>query len=281
MNEIIEYSQQVFDEIKNFGRNGREFWFARELQEVLGYTQWRNFETVIKKAQRACLESDVDVTQHFVGLTKVVEIGKGAKREVHDMALSRYACYLIVQNGDSSKKIVALAQTYFAIMTRTQELSQESYDELEDKSRLAIRKELIEHNKSLAQAAKGAGVFTGIDFAEFHNSGYRGLYDGETKKDIQRRKGLGEKDDILDHMGSTELAANFFRVTQADDKIRREGIKGKDNANKAHFQVGQKVRQTIHEIGGEMPEKLPTPSRSIKQIEKTKKALIPAEICED
>ena len=200
----------------------------------------------------------------------MVELGSGAVREIKDIMLSRYACYLIVQNADPKKEVVALGQTYFAVQTRKQEL-QEEFDSLdEDQKRLAIRNELKEHNKSLAEAAQHAGVETPLDYAIFQNHGYQGLYGGLGAKQIHQRKGLKKNQQILDHMGSTELAANLFRATQTDEKLRRENIQGKSNANQTHFEVGAKVRQTIKELGGTMPEDLPTPKKSIKQIEKQK-----------
>ncbi|EYE87346.1 DNA damage-inducible protein D [Fervidicella metallireducens AeB] len=198
----------------------------------------------------------------------MVELGSGATREVEDIKLSRYACYLIVQNADPRKEVVALGQTYFAIKTRQQELQEDFESMTEDKKRLAIRNELKEHNKKLVEAAKNAGVETNIDYATFQNYGYKGLYGGLTAQDIHKRKGLKKSQQILDHMGSTELAANLFRATQTEEKLRRENVKGKENANKVHFEVGYKIRKTIKELGGTMPEDLPTPDKSIKQIEK-------------
>jgi len=268
MNNIEKYSSVTFESIKNFGPHGREFWYARELQEVLEYTEWRNFEEVIKKAMKACFESDILVTDHFVGVNKMVKIGSEAEREIKDFKLSRYACYLIVQNGDPSKKIIALGQTYFAVMTRTQEKTQESLDILEEKARISIRKQLAEHNKSLAVTAKSAGVQEGLDFAVFQNKGYEGLYGGLDAQGIHNKKKLKKSQKILDYMGSTELAANLFRATQTEEKIKRENIYGKEKANRAHYDIGAKVRLTIKEMGGTMPESLETPNKSIQQIER-------------
>ena len=205
----------------------------------------------------------------------MIDLAKGAQREIADIKLSRYACYLIVMNGDPRKEVIALGQTYFAVKTREQELSeQEDFSRLtEDQKRLAIRSELAEHNKSLAEAAKNAGVTTSQDYAVFQNMGYKGLYGGLGAKQIHERKGLKKSQNILDHMGSTELAANLFRATQTDEKLRRDNIQGKAAANKKHFDVGQKVRKTIEELGGTMPEDLPTPEKSIKQIEKETKRI--------
>ena len=196
----------------------------------------------------------------------MVSIGSGAQREIDDIMLSRYACYLIVMNGDPRKQIIAVGQTYFAVKTRQQELV-DNYDQLtEDQKRLAIRDEIKRHNKSLAEAAQMAGVETSLDYATFQNYGYMGLYGGLKAQDIKRRKGLKKSQDILDHMGSTELAANLFRATQTDEKLRRENVQGKDAANRTHYEVGAKVRQTIAELGGTMPEDLPTPEKSVKQL---------------
>ncbi|WP_138091009.1 DNA damage-inducible protein D [Halalkalibacterium halodurans] len=268
MAEIDKYSEKTFEQYKHVNEFGEDFWYARDLQHVLDYEQWRNFLKVIEKAQEACKNSDQLVSDHFAEVSKMVELGSGAMRSIDDFELSRYACYLIVQNADPKKEVVALGQTYFAVQTRKQEL-QERFESLdEDKKRLAIRNELKEHNKSLQEAAMLAGVETNIDYATFQNHGYRGLYGGLDAKAIHARKGLKKSHKILDYMGSTELAANLFRATQTDEKLRRENIQGKSNANRTHFEVGAKVRQTIQELGGTMPEDLPTPEKSIKQIEK-------------
>ena len=267
MSDIQRYSFQTFEDIKHLTEDGLEFWYARELQTVLEYTQWRNFESVIDKAKIACINSGNDTADHFADVSKMVDIGSGAEREIDEIILSRYACYLIVQNGDPRKEVIALGQTYFAVKTRQQELI-DNYDRLsEEQKRLAIRREMIAHNKSLAEAAQMAGVEDPKDYAIFQNKGYQGLYGGLGVKEIHARKGLKKSEKILDHMGSTELAANLFRATQTDDKLRREGIKGKAAANQTHYEVGTKVRQTIKELGGTMPEDLPTPNKSIKVIE--------------
>lgn len=273
MNSIEKYSEQIFENIKHVNEYGQEFWYARDLQVALEYETWRSFQKVILKAQNACENADNNVSDHFADVGKMVNLGSGSQREVDDYMLSRYACYLIVMNGDPRKQVIALGQTYFAVKTRQQELV-ENYDELsEDQKRLAIRSEMKRHNKQLADAAHGAGVETPLEYAIFQNYGYQGLYGGLSAKDIQQRKGLKKSENILDHMGSTELAANLFRATQTEEKLRRDQIQGKELANAVHYQVGRKVRQTIKELGGTMPEDLPTPPKSIKQIEKEQKKL--------
>ena len=270
MSNIEKYSEKTFEDYRHVNEFGRDYWYARDMQRILQYQQWRNFEHVIEKAKRACEGSNNRISDHFADVSKMVELGSGAVREIKDIMLSRYACYLIVQNADPKKEVVALGQTYFAVQTRKQEL-QEEFDSLdEDQKRLAIRNELKEHNKSLAEAAQQAGVETPLDYAIFQNHGSQGLYGGLGAKQIPQRNGLKKSQQILDHMGSTELAANLFRATQTDEKLRRENIQGKSNANRTHFEVGAKVRQTIKELGGTMPEDLPTPKKSIKQIEKQK-----------
>ena len=267
MDNIVNYSEKTFEDIKHINENGQEFWYARELQKVLEYTEWRNFCNIIDKAKIACETSRNDIADHFVDINKMVMAGV-APKPIDDITLSRYACYLIVQNGDPRKEVIAVGQTYFAVKTRQQELI-ENYDELsESQKRLAIRNEMATHNKSLAEAAQMAGIADPKDYAIFQNKGYQGLYGGLGVKEIHARKGLKKNQKILDHMGSTELAANLFRATQTDEKLRRENIKGKEAANETHYQVGRKVRQTIKELGGTMPENLPTPEKSIKELEK-------------
>ena len=268
MSDMKRYSDQTFEESKHVNENNEEFWFARELQTVLDYAEWRNFENVIEKAKTACKNSRNKVDDHFVDVNKMIALAKTAERDVQDYQLSRYACYLIVMNGDPRKEVIAVGQTYFAVKTRQQELI-DHYDQLgEDQKRLAIRNEMIAHNKSLAEAAQAAGVQTDMDYAIFQNKGYQGLYGGLGAKEIHARKGLKKTQKILDHMGSTELAANLFRATQTDEKLRRDKIKGVTAANETHYQVGRKVRQTIKELGGTMPEDLPTPKKSIQQVER-------------
>ncbi len=270
-NEIARYSEETFESIKHVNEYGNEFWYARELQSILEYTEWRNFQKLIEKAQTACENSDMAVDECFVEVNKTSPMPNGGVKLIDDYILSRYACYLIVMNGDPRKEVIAVGQTYFAVKTRQQELI-DHYDELsEDQKRLAIRKEMKAHNKSLAEAAQKAGVIKSYDFAIFQNYGYQGLYGGLGAKEIHARKGLKENEQILDHMGSTELAANLFRATQTDEKLRRENIRGKEKANQTHYEVGRKVRQTIAELGGTMPEDLPTPEKSIKQIESEQK----------
>lgn len=265
--EQNSYTESLFESIKHINEYGEEFWFARELQKALDYTEWRNFFKVVEKAMISCENSGNSTSAHFVEVNKIVEAG-AASKPIEDYQLSRYACYLIVQNGDSRKKVIALGQTYFAVKTRQQELI-ENFDQLdEDRKRLAIRHEMAEHNKLLVAAAKDAGVETTLDYAIFQNYGYKGLYGGLSAKDIHAKKGLKKNEKILDHMGYEELAANLFRATQTEAKLRRENVQGKANANDVHYEVGSKVRQTIRELGGTMPEELPTPDKSIKQLER-------------
>ena len=259
----------LFENIKKIDEQGREYWSSRELAKILEYKDYRNFLTVINKAKESCSNSNVTINDHFVDVTDMVSIGSGAIRTIETIRLTRYACYLTVQNADPSKTIVAQAQTYFAIQTRIAEVKQmEEYNRLtsEDEKRLFLRNEVTKHNLLLADAAKVAGVIKPYDYAVFQNYGYKGLYGGLGAKEIHFRKGLKKNQKILDHMGSTELAANLFRTTQTEEKLRREKIKGKTKANQTHYDVGKKVRQTIEDLGGTMPEDLPT-AESIKTIE--------------
>ncbi len=267
---INKQGQDVFEDIKQIDENGVEFWNSREFAKIIEYSDYRNFLKVVNKAAEACKQSNYDPDNHIVEFNDMIEIGKGAKRPAKSLKLSRYACYLIVQNADPSKEVIAQGQTYFAIQTRLQEIKQmDEYNVLdtEEKKRLFLRNELKNHNSQLAEAAHDAGVITGIDYAIFQNHGYKGLYGGLDAKAIHSTKGLKKNQKILDHMGSTELAANLFRATQAEEKLRRENIRGKQNANKTHYEVGQKVRKTIKELGGTMPEDLPT-TESIKKVER-------------
>lgn len=274
MTTLDTINESLFESIKHINKDGQEYWTARELQTVLAYKRWDKFLHIIDKAKKACEGSNNTVSDHFSQVGKMIDLAKGAIREVEDFQLSRYACYLIAMNGDSRKKPVALAQTYFAIRTRQQELMDDFESMTENQKRLAIRNDLIEHNKSLVDAAKQSGVKTPNDYAIFQNKGYQGLYGGLGAKEIHARKGLKKSQKILDHMGSTELAANLFRATQTDEKLRRENIKSKKLANQTHYNVGAKVRQTIKELGGTMPEDLPTPEKSIKQLEREQKKQI-------
>ncbi len=268
--EKNNYTESLFESIRHVNKYGQEFWYARDLQIALGYTEWRNFCKVIEKAKEACRGSNNAVSDHFVDVNKIVNAGATSK-DIGDIQLSRYACYLIVQNGDPRKKVIALGQTYFAVKTRQQELI-ENYENLsDDQKRIAIRQEMKEHNKMLVAAAKDAGVETTLDYAIFQNYGYMGLYGGLKASDIKERKGLKKSQDILDYMGYEELAANLFRATQTEAKLRRENIQGKQEANKTHFEVGKKVRDTIKDLGGTMPEDLPTPEKSIQQLEREQK----------
>lgn len=260
-----------FERIKRTNQAGNEYWESRDLAEVLDYSQYRNFEAVIEKAKLTCFNSGHRIEDHFADVSKMIEIGKGGKREIKVTLLSRYACYLVIQNADPGKAIVAHGQTYFAIQTRRQELADER---IEGERRLFLREEMRRHNLQLADAAKDAGVVEPIDYAIFQNHGCIGLYGGLTAENIHQRKGLKKSQKILDHMGSTELAANLFRATQAEEKLRREQVRGKDAANKTHREVGAKVRQTIKELGGIMPEDLPT-TESIMKLETKRKKELP------
>ncbi|MCM1053643.1 MAG: DNA damage-inducible protein D [Ruminococcus sp.] len=266
MNELEKYGEKVFDDIKHFDEEGNEYWLARELMPILQYSNWQNFEKIINKAIIGCENSSFDVSDHFIDISKMVPIGSGAYRKQKDYKLSRYACYLITQNGDSRKSVIALGKTYFAIQTRKQEISEIEYNSLTEEEKRFYQRNLTKKgNCSLNQAAKNAGV---KNFDKFHNFGYKGLYNGETADDIAKRKGLRYREDILDNMGSEELAANLFRITQTKAKLKREHIEGEGNANIAHNKVGKIVRNAIKEAGGTMPENLPTPAKSLKQIEK-------------
>ncbi len=251
------------ERIKRTNETNKDYWESRDLAKVLEYTQYRNFEAVIEKAKLACFNSGQRIQDHFVDVSKMVEIGSGATREINVALLSRYACYLVIQNADPKKEIVAHGQTYFAIQIRRQELADQ---DIEEERRILLREEMRSHNATLANAARGAGVIELKDYALFQDHGYMGLYGGLKQDDIQRKKDLKKCQKILDHMGSTELAANLFRATQAEEKLRREDVRGKDAANRTHHEVGAKVRQTIQELGGTMPEGLPV-VEGVKKIE--------------
>lgn len=270
MSNQISTGQQFFEQIKQTTEEGGEFWYARELSRILGYSDFRNFVKVIEKAVVACENSGHDIQDHVVELTEMVKIGSKAERKMDSYGLSRYACYLVVQNADPSKPIIAAAQTYFAVQTRRQELADdEQFGQLqEDEKRLFLRNELKKHNKQLVDAAADAGVEGNLDFAIFQNHGYKGLYGGLDAKGIHSRKGLKKSHKILDHMGSTELAANLFRATQTEEKLKRDQVQGKQQANQTHFEVGRTVRNTIKTLGGTMPEDLPVPDKSIKSLER-------------
>ena len=271
MDEKI-YSNQSFEDIKHIDENGIEFWYARELQKVLDYKEWRKFENVIQKAIMACKNTGIIEAEHFVGADKLSKRANNAEVLIKDYKLTRYACYLIAQNGDSRKKVIALAQTYFAIQTRKQEISEKEYSLLtEDEKRFYQRNLTRKGNYSLNQTAKNAGV---KNFDKFHNSGYKGLYNGETADDIAKRKGLRYREDILDNMGSEELAANLFRITQTESKLKRDNISTEKEANKTHYNIGKNIREVIAKNGGTMPENLPTPEKSLKQLEKESKKKI-------
>ena len=266
MNELKEYTERLFEDIKHIDENGCEFWYARELQVSLDYKRWQKFLNVIEGAKNACKQSNNLLLEHFTQVGKMIKLGKGGNRNVIDYKLSRYACYLIAQNGDSRKKVIALAQTYFAIQTRRQELSEKEYSTLtEDEKRLYQRNLTRKGNYSLNIAAKNAGV---KNFDKFHNSEYRGLYIGESANDIAKRKGLRYREDILDNMCSEELAANLFRITQTESKLKKDNVSLEKTANETHFNIGKNIREVIIKNGGTMPEELPTPDKSLKEIEK-------------
>ena len=265
MNKIKEYTEKIFEDIKHIDETGNEYWLARELQKTLEYKEWRNFKKVIDIAKQSCKTSINGIPNHFVEINKMIIIGKGGKRKQLDYKLSRYACYLIVQNGDPRKEVIALAQTYFAIQTRKQELQEEL---IENEKRLMRRQDLTRANKNLNGVAKVSGV---KNYGKFINEGYKGLYNGETADDIRKRKKLGKYQNISDYMGSVELGANIFRATQTEDKLRREKIVGDIEAGEVHYEIGKKVRKAIKDMGGTMPEDLETPKKSIKEIQVTSK----------
>ena len=263
------YNNQTFEDIKHIDENGIEYWNARELQVVLNYKEWRKFENVINKAKMACENTGISIFEHFVGVDKLSKRANNAEVMIKDYKLTRYACYLIAQNGDSRKKVIALAQTYFAVQTRRQEISEKEYSLLtEDEKRLYQRSLTRKGNYSLNQTARNAGV---KNFDRFHNYGYKGLYNGETADDIARRKGLRYREDILDNMGSDELIANLFRISQTEQKLKKDNVQTEKDANITHYTVGKNIREVIAKNGGTMPEDLPTPKKSLKQLEKENK----------
>jgi len=257
-----------FEGIKHISENGDEFWYARELAYVLEYTQWRNFSKVIDKAMIACKNSGYDTDECFAEVSKTSKMPNGGVKQVIDYKLTRYACYLIVQNGDPRKEVIALGQTYFAIQTRRQEVA-DYFNQLdEDNKRLVVRGDIKQWNQMLAEAAHNAGVITNEEYATFQNAGYIGLYGGLTVAGIHNKKGLNNNDKILDFMSSTELIANLFRISQTEEKLKKDGISTSDAANEVHFIVGNEVRSAIKRVGGTLPEDMPTPVSSITDIER-------------
>ena len=268
MNEIKEYNEGIFESIKHIDDYGNEYWLARELQVAFEYSQWRRFNEVINRAIISCDNSKLEINDHFAKVGKMVGIGSKSTRSILDYKLSRYACYLIIQNSDPRKEVIALGQTYFAIQTRKQEINEKEYNELtEDEKRFYQRSLTRKGNYTLNQTAKKVGV---KNFDQFHNAGYKGLYNGETADDIAKRKCLRYREDILDNMGSEELAANLFRITQTESKLKRDNIHSEKDANKTHYNIGKNIREVIAKNGGPMPEDLPTPKKSLKELEKEK-----------
>ncbi len=271
MNELKECTEKMFEDIKHIDEEGKEYWLARELQTALDYKKWQKFINVIENAKIACEQSNFIIENHITQVGKMVDIGSGAKRKQVDYKLSRYACYLIAQNGDSRKKTIALAQTYFAIQTRKQELSEKEYSMLtEDEKRFYQRNLTRKGNYSLNMVARNVGV---RNFDKFHNAGYKGLYGGETANDIAKRKKLRYREDILDNMNEDELVANLFRINQTKQKLLKDKVQGENNANDIHYEVGKEIRYTIKKLGGTMPEDMPTPKKSLKELEKENKKL--------
>ncbi len=263
---LEKYNESVFESIKHVDDYGHEYWYARELQKVLDYSKWSNFEVVIDKAKEACKLSKYVEEEHFADVGKLSTRANNAIATIKDYKLSRYACYLIAQNGDSRKRVIALAQTYFAVQTRKQEISETEYSLLtEDEKRLYRRKQTRDGNKVLYRIAKEKGV---KNFDRFTNEGYKGLYNGETANDIAKRKGLRYREDILDNMGSAELGANVFRITQTEALLEKQENPDEQVASNTHYRVGKAIRDTIKMLGGTMPEDLPTPKKSLKEIEK-------------
>ena len=271
MNDIKEYTEKVFEDIKHIDEFGNEYWYARELMSVLEYSLWQRFSNVLRKAMENCLNSNHNISDHFIGADKMINLAKNAVRNIQDYKLTRYACYLIVLNCDPRKKVIAFAKTYFAIQTRKQELSEKEYNELtEDEKRLYRRNQARKGNYNLNQTAVNSGV---KDLARFHNAGYKGLYNGETADDIFKRKKLRYREDILDNMGSEELADNIFRIAQTDAKLKRDNVDNEYTANSVHYEVGKEVRDSIKRLGGTIPENLPTPDKSLKELEKERKTI--------
>ena len=271
MNEIKEYTEKMFDNIKHIDEFGNEYWLARELQKVLEYKRWDKFNNVINNAKIACKKSNYECEDHFSQVGKTIELAKEAKRTILDYKLSRYACYLIVQNADPKKEVVALGQTYFAIQTRKMELTEREYSSLTEEEKRFYQRNLTKKgNYSLNITARNAGV---KNFDRFHNYGYKGLYNGETADDIAKRKKLRYREDILDNMSSEELIANLFRISQTESKLKRDNVNSENEANKTHYTIGKNIRDVIAKNGGTMPEDLPTPDKSLKELEKENKKL--------
>lgn len=271
MGELKGKEYKRFEDIKHVRDDGSEFWSARELAAALDYIQWRNFNSVIKRAMIACENSGHSVFNDFAEVSKIVEAG-AARKSIKDYELTRYACYLIVQNGDPRKEVIALGQTYFAIQTYRQEVADHFNQLDEDRRRLVVRGDIKQWNQLLAETAHDAGVITNEEFAIFQNAGYMGLYGGLDVNDIHAKKGLEVGQKILDYMGSTELIANLFRISQTEEKLRKDEVRDASHATSVHYSVGREVRTAIEKIGGTMPEDLPTPSKSIQQIEKEQMA---------
>lgn len=272
MNELKEYTEKMFEDIKHIDEEGKEYWLARELQIAFKYKEWRKFDGIINKSITSCNNSNINANDQFVQVDKLIQHGKGGMRNIKDYKLSRYACYLIAQNGDSHMKVIALAQTYFAIQTRKQELSEKEYSMLtEDEKRFYQRNLTRKGNYSLNMVARNVGV---RNFDKFHNAGYKGLYNGETANDIARRKKLRYREDILDNMNEDELVANLFRINQTKQKLLKDKVQGENNASDIHYEVGKEIRYTIKKLGGTMPEDMPTPNKSLKELEKENKKLI-------
>lgn len=257
----------TFDEIKQEREDGTQFWSARDLSSALGYKEWRNFSKVIDKAMIACINSKNPLSDNFVEVNKIVKTGVATK-EISDYELSRYACYLIVQNGDPKKEVIAYGQTYFAIQTRRTEVAEIFNALSEDRKRLAVRGDIRVWNKMLAEAANRAGVLSNDDFKIFQNAGYMGLYGGMTVDEIHKKKGLKKEEKILDFMDSAELAANLFRITQTEEKLKKENVSDVQLANEIHYIVGKEVRKAIEQVGGTMPENMTVPKKTISEIER-------------
>ncbi len=266
-----EYTNSIFEKIKHVDEYGNEFWYARELQKVLEYKDWRNFQKVIDKAITSAQNSISIKKDWVVEVNKPIKTGKGKEELIKDYKLSRYICYLIVQNADPNKEVIALGQTYFAVQTRKQEITEQEYDSLSDDEKRFYQRRLTKQgNYTLQKVAASAGV---KNMAEFHNAGYKGLYNGETADDIFKRKKLRYREDILDNMNEDELVANLFRINQTKQKLLRDNTQGEKEANEVHYEVGKKVRKAIADIGGMMPEEMPTPKKSLKELEREKKQL--------